>query len=194
VVDAGGAPVPLHEACLHPWIVEPYHVAVGVEPPKRVVAARNSGVCGGALLGQYYGLGTATWVPDPYGVEVGCSTSTPSTPADRRLGCTECRCDLYGVTVDERGRALARNYTGGLYCCYDGTRCRVEADGFGGGDGMVRVLFLRYTVTWLDWSDAVVPVRIYIFDVTDTALLEGKSQPACKVLVLLYTVYATAYK
>jgi hypothetical protein len=73
VVDAGGAPVPLHEACLHPWIVEPYHVAVGVEPPKRVVAARNSGVCGGALLGQYYGLGsetrrTATWVPDPYGV------------------------------------------------------------------------------------------------------------------------------
>jgi hypothetical protein len=66
VVDAGGAPVPLHEACLHPWIVGPYHVAVGVEHPKRVVAARNSGVCGGALLGQYYGLGswdssTSSW-------------------------------------------------------------------------------------------------------------------------------------
>ncbi|CAO2201791.1 unnamed protein product [Urochloa humidicola] len=35
---------------------------------------------------------------------------------------------------------------------------------------------------WLDWSDAaVVPVRIYILDVTDTALLDGKSEPDCKV-------------
>jgi hypothetical protein len=94
-----------------------------------------------------------------------------------KLGCTQCRCDLYNVTVDEYGRTIGKNYTGGLYCCYDQTRCKVK-EGFNAG---LRKLFLRYTVTWLDWSDAIVPVKIYIFDVTDRALLEGKSEPACKV-------------
>jgi hypothetical protein len=81
------------------------------------------------------------------------------------------------VTVDEYGRSIGKNYTGGLYCCYDQTQCKVK-EGFNGGP---RKLFLRYTVTWLDWSDAIVPVKVYIFDVTDRALLEGKSEPACKV-------------
>jgi hypothetical protein len=99
----------------------------------------------------------------------------PST-TDKR-GCTECRCDLYNVTVDEYGRSIGKNYTGGLYCCYDQTQCKVK-EGFNGGP---RKLFLRYTVTWLDWSDAIVPVKVYIIDVTDRALLERKSEPACKV-------------
>ncbi|TKW11453.1 hypothetical protein SEVIR_6G234800v4 [Setaria viridis] len=203
VVDARGAPVPLHETYLHHWLVAPYYAATtsgGGEERRR--QRPNAGVCGG-LLGQYFGLGaetrrTATWVPDPYGVEIGNPEAPPEGYEERwslnvhaidtrgaadRAGCTECRCDLYNVTVDEDGRRIGAGYAGGTHCCYDQTRCAVEG-GFGGGEP--RELFLRYTVMWLDWSDAaVVPVMIYILDVTDTALLEGKSEPECK---LEYTV------
>ncbi|OEL15592.1 hypothetical protein BAE44_0023389 [Dichanthelium oligosanthes] len=204
VVDERGVPVPLHETYLHHWVVEPYFApgagaggagAAEVETKlPKVILNRNSGVCK-TTLGQYYGLGsetrhTATWVPDPYGIEIG---NPPEGYEERwlvnvhaidtrgvadKLGCTECRCDLYNATVDEYGRRIAEDYTGGLRCCYDQTQCRME-EGFAGGEA--RKVFLRYTVTWLDWSDAVLPVKIYIFDVTDRALLEGKSEPACKV-------------
>jgi len=102
---------------------------------------------------------------------------------------------MYNVTVDEHGRRTPEDYTGGLYCCYDETRCKVK-EGFAGGEA--RKVFLRYTVTWLDWSDAVLPVKIYIFDVTDRALLEGKSEPACKVCMcnnerLLYALDAKKF-
>ncbi|PUZ52456.1 hypothetical protein GQ55_6G271300 [Panicum hallii var. hallii] len=203
VVDARGAPVPLHETYLHHWLVEPYYVARGGEGGQTLPRA-NSGVCKGSL-GQYFGLGsetrrTLTWVPDPYGIEIG-GGDAPEGYEERwslnvhaidtrgavdKPGCTECRCDLYNVTVDERGHRIAEGYAGGLHCCYDQTRCRVE-DGFAAG-GEPRELFLRYTVMWVDWSDAaVVPVRIYILDVTDTALLDGKPEPGCKVE---YTVEA----
>lgn len=61
------------------------------------------------------------------------------------------------------------NYIGGLKCCYDQTKCKVK-EGF---QGWKRGLFLKYTVKYLDWqassdSDIIVPVKIYIFDVTDT--------------------------
>jgi hypothetical protein len=65
VVDAGGAPVPLREAYLHHWIVEPYHVAAGEAV---VVAARNSVR---VRLLESETRRTATWVPDPYGIEIG---------------------------------------------------------------------------------------------------------------------------
>jgi len=192
VVDARGAPVPLHETYLHHWLVGPYYPAARGGAGFRMVT--NSGVCG-ATLGQYFGVGaetrrTATWVPDPYGVEIG-GGDAPEGYEERwslnvhaidtrgaadKPGCTECRCDLYNVTVDEEG------YAGGTLCCSDQARCRVE-EGF--VDGEPRVLFLRYTVMWVDWSDAaVVPVRIYILDVADDALLQGKSKPDCKVVVL----------
>jgi hypothetical protein len=202
VVDARGAPVPLHETYLHHWLVEPYYAATttgggGEERPR--LQRPNAGVCTG-LLGQYFGLGaetrgTATWVPDPYAVEIGDPAAAPEGYEERwslnvhaidtrgaadRAGCTECRCDLYNVTVDENGRRIGAGYAGGTHCCYDQTRCAVVGS-FAGGEA--RELFLRYTVMWLDWSDAaaVVPVMIYILDVTDTALLEGKSEPECKV-------------
>lgn len=200
VVDEHGVPVPLHETYLHHWVVEPYYAAkdaAAAELPK-AIPHRNSGVCRGTL-GQYYGLGsetrhTATWVPDPYGIEFGDPAAPPEGYEERwllnvhaidtrgvvdKLACTECRCDLYNVTADEHGRRIDGDYIGGLRCCYDQTRCRVK-EGLAGGD-VARKVFLRYTVMWLDWSDAVLPVKIYIFDVTDKALFEGKSEPACKV-------------
>ncbi|RLN05522.1 uncharacterized protein C2845_PM13G24070 [Panicum miliaceum] len=189
VVDARGAPVPLHETYLHHWLVVPYYAAArgGEGGGETTLPRANSGVCKGSL-GQYFGLGsetrrTATWVPDPYGIEIG-GGGAPEGYEERwslnvhaidtrgaadKPGCTECRCDLYNVTVDESGRRIADGYGGGLHCCYDQTR-------------EPRELFLRYTVMWVDWSDAaVVPVRIYILDVTDTALLDGKPDPDCKV-------------
>ncbi|KAL0415468.1 UNVERIFIED_CONTAM: hypothetical protein Slati_3378700 [Sesamum latifolium] len=114
------------------------------------IITKNSGVCDSGLS-QYFGVGsetrrTATYVPDPYGIEVGNPADIPegyeerwmlnvhaidTRGAEDKLGCIECRCDLYNVTADEYGRALPPNYTGGFKCCYDSTRCRVK-EGFEG--------------------------------------------------------------
>ncbi|CAL4923378.1 unnamed protein product [Urochloa decumbens] len=205
VVDERGVPVPLHEAYLHHWLVEPYYAPKdaadeGNKNLSKIIPNRNSGVCRDTLR-QYYGLGsetrhTATWVPDPYGVEAGDPAAPPEGYEERwllnvhaidtrgvadRLGCTECRCDLYNVTVDEDGRRIGKGYAGGLRCCYDQTRCKAVKERLGHVDVMTRKVFLRYTVTWLHWSSKVLPVEIYIFDATDKALLQGKSEPACHV-------------
>lgn len=194
VVDEHGVPVPLHETYLHHWVVEPYYAAKDAtaaaaagRPSK--LPARNSGVCN-HTLGQYYGLGsetrrTATWVPDPYGIEIGDPDAAPEGYEERwflnvhaidtrrvvdKLACTECRCDLYNVTVDQHGRQLPGDYAGGLRCCYDETRCALQeaAGALAAVNDEPRKLFLRYTVMWQDWSDAaVLPVKIYIFDVAD---------------------------
>ncbi|CAL4940218.1 unnamed protein product [Urochloa decumbens] len=206
VVDERGVPVPLHEAYLHHWLVEPYYApkhAAADEAKNnlsKTIPNRNSGVCKDTLR-QYYGLGsetrrTSTWVPGPYGVEAGDPAAPPEGYEERwllnvhaidtrgvadRLGCTECRCDLYNVTVDEDGRRIGEGYAGGLRCCYDQTRCKVVKERLATVEVMTRKVFLRYTVTWLHWSSKVLPVEIYIFDATDKALLQGKSEPACNV-------------
>ncbi|XP_003574848.1 uncharacterized protein LOC100825842 isoform X2 [Brachypodium distachyon] len=201
VVDEDGVPVPLHETYLHHWIAEPYYAlknnGSGADAQKLPTRKKvlNDGVCN--VLGQYFGLGsetrhTATWVPDPYGIEAGNPEKVPKGGYEEKwflnvhaidtsgvidkLRCTECECGSYNVTVDEDGITIPKNYTGGLFCCYDQTQCQL-IDGFGSNlRGAKRKLFLQYTVTWLDWTNAkVVPVRIYIFDATDTALLDGTS-------------------
>lgn len=212
VVDKNGNSVSLHETYLHHWVVIRYYSEKGLKIPgevsavhlncKRFIWARNAGIWK-AALGQYFGLGsetrrTSTWVPGPYGIEVGDPKDIPEGYEERwmlnvhaidtrgvedRLGCTECRCNLYNVTMDEYGRPLRKNYTGGLYCCYDETQCRV-GEGFG---GVVRKLYLKYTVTWVDWHESVIPVRIYIFDVTDSGeVMDGShegvsAKTSCKV-------------
>ncbi|CAN6578694.1 unnamed protein product [Malus baccata var. baccata] len=192
VIDEEGNPIPLHETYLHHWVVEGYYGRVGSVEPEgtRVeelqrsdfILVRNSGVCQ-RTLGQYFGLGsetrkTDTHVPDPFGIEIGNPAVIPAgyeerwmlnvhaidtRGAENRLGCTECRCDLYNVSTDSRGQPLRPGYVGGLFCCYDGVQCRVKQ----GFNGVKRNLYLRYTVKWVDWSDSIVPVKIYIFDVTD---------------------------
>ncbi|KAK3015737.1 hypothetical protein RJ639_007864 [Escallonia herrerae] len=193
VVDEAGNPVPLHETYLHHWVLERYYQREGVEIPtyndysafqqSDFILVRNSGICDRALS-QYYGLGsetrrTDTHVPDPYGIEVGDPAEIPAgfeekwmlnvhaidtRGAEDRLGCTECRCDLYNVTNDEYGRPLGPDYIGGLRCCYDETQCRVRK----GFTSATRGLYMRYTVKWADWDSSILPVKIYIFDVTDT--------------------------
>ncbi|GAB2289337.1 hypothetical protein Dimus_023642 [Dionaea muscipula] len=197
VVDEAGVPVPLHETYLHHWVVARYYQRIGVpliseaEPPQNssdLMLVRNSGICQGNSLAQYFGLGsetrrTATHVPDPYGIEIGNPVEIPAGfeegwmlnihAIDTRdvvdtSGCTECRCHLYNVTKDQHGRPLRPGYIGGLSCCYDKTQCRLRRD-----QGLAttrRSLYLRYTVKWVEWDDAILPVNIYILDVTDAPM------------------------
>ncbi|KAK4765862.1 hypothetical protein SAY87_007504 [Trapa incisa] len=185
VIDDQGNQVPLHETYLHHWVVERYYQRNDGDAStqiKKRTFVRNSGICQKGVLGQYFGLGsetreTATEIPDPYGIEVGNAPdgveekwmlnvhAIDTRGVEDRLGCTECKCELYNVTVDEYSRPLRPDYKGGLLCCYDYTQCRL-AEGF---HGSRRKLFLRYTVVWADWdASSIIPVRIYILDVTDT--------------------------
>ncbi|KAJ4805412.1 stress up-regulated Nod 19 protein [Rhynchospora pubera] len=114
----------------------------------------------------YYGLGsetrkTDTWIPDPYGIVVGNPDEVPSG------------CNLYNVTVDEDGDKIQANYIGGLNCCYDETQCKLR-EGF---ESVTRKLFLKYTVEWVEWEPRIVPVKVYILDITDT----GTGSDSCNV-------------
>nr|GMD32558.1 uncharacterized protein LOC109163058 [Ipomoea batatas] len=174
IVDEEGKSVPLLETYLHHWVVAKYMIRKDevVEPAGRMFPIGNSGIC--AELPQYFGVGSETRktnssIPDPYGIEVGNSPpgfeegwmlnvhaiDTRGT-GENQQGCAECRCDLYNVTKDD--------YPGGLKCCYDGARCRVER----GFQGEKRGLYLKYTVTYVDWNPSIVPVNVYLFDVADT--------------------------
>lgn len=191
LVDEKGNSIPLHETYLHHWVVVGYrkrkNETLELHSDKGFLQSdsgiiRNNGLCDQGLV-QYFGLGsetrrTASAVPDPYGIEVGNPEILSSgyeelwllnvhaidtRGAEDKLGCTECRCDLYNTTVDQFGDALPLNYNGGLKCCHDGARCRVK-EGF---RGERRSLYLRYKVTYMEWDESIIPVQIYIFDVTD---------------------------
>ncbi|KAL9231556.1 hypothetical protein vseg_006773 [Gypsophila vaccaria] len=202
VVDETGEAVPLHETYLHHWVVARYYQRVGSRDDglnqSEYMYVRNSGPC--RNLGQYFGLGsetrrTDTHVPDPYAIEVGDPAEIPEGFEERwllnvhaidtrsvvdKLGCTECRCSLYNVTIDEYGRPIRPDYEGGLYCCYDKAQCKVKE----GLENSLRRLYLRYTVNWFEWDESLLPVRIYIFDITDTLRISEDSTDVkheCKV-------------
>ncbi|XP_020232962.1 uncharacterized protein LOC109813220 [Cajanus cajan] len=203
VVDEAGNSVPLHETYLHHWVVVRYYQPKYLTTHTRydshrilhgsdVVIVRNSGICQRNTLGQYYGLGsetrgTATDVPDPFGIVVGNPAEIPEGYEEKwmfnihaidtrgvvdKMGCTECVCDLYNVTKDQHGKPLSSDYKGGLFCCYDQTQCRLR-EGF---EGPKRTLYLRYTVKWVDWDKFIVPVKIYLLDVTDTFKISDDSK------------------
>ncbi|KAL3812576.1 hypothetical protein ACJIZ3_013844 [Penstemon smallii] len=193
VIDEQGNSIPLHETYLHHWVVLRYHQRKGLDIPKHGgdlgflksdhIIIKNSGICDSGLS-QYFGLGsetrrTDTSVPEPYGIEIGNPEDIPDGYEERWLlnvhaidtrgaedksGCIECRCDLYNVTEDKFGRVLPPSYKGGLYCCYDDVRCKVKEE-FRGAEK--KGLYLRYTVKYVDWDTSIVPVKIYIIDVTD---------------------------
>ena len=203
VVDDAGNSVPLHETYLHHWVAVRYYERKGTDVSKHsqspglhqanFLVARNAGICNHGLI-QYFGLGsetrkTATYIPDPYGIEIGNPAEIPdgyeekwllnvhaidTRGAAQRLGCTECRCDLYNVTVDEYNQPLKPDYIGGLYCCYDKTQCLLKQ----GFESPRRNLYMRYTVKWVDWRNSISPLKIYIFDVTDTWEKSDKSKKA----------------
>ncbi|KAJ7957154.1 Stress up-regulated Nod 19 protein [Quillaja saponaria] len=157
VIDEAGNLVPLHETYIHHWTIARYHQSKSVTHTE-----------------------TVTHIPDPYGIEIGNSAEIPAGYEEKwwnnvhaidnrgvedKLGCTECRCkcNLYNVTKDEYGQPLKPEYIGDFHCCHDGTQCRIR-EGF---EGPRRSLYLRYTVKWVDRDRIVVPLKIYILDVTD---------------------------
>ncbi|OIW00786.1 hypothetical protein TanjilG_19591 [Lupinus angustifolius] len=196
VVDEAGNSVPLHETYLHHWVVLKYHKLKNVTHKrageKSGYAVRNHGLCQGEVLGQTFGLGsetrgTSTHVPDPFGIESGNPEDIPEGYEEKwmanihaidtrgvedKKGCTECRCSLYNTTKDESGKPLSPDYIGGLLCCSDSAQCKVK-EGF---KGTKRSVYLKYTVKWIDWDNFVVPVKIYIFDVTDTVKKSDNSK------------------
>ncbi|KAK8586547.1 hypothetical protein V6N13_010137 [Hibiscus sabdariffa] len=194
LVDGGGNPVPLYETYLHHWVVIKYYARIGAGEISELVdnlslnssdyiSGRNDGICQDDVNGQFFGSGsetrkTETRVPDPYGIEFGNPADLPSGFEEKwlinvhaidtrgvvdKLGCTECRCDLYNVTKDEHGRPLSADYNGGFSCCYEGTQCRLKQ----GYESIKRNVYLKYTVKWVDMDTSILPVRIYIFDITD---------------------------
>ncbi|GMJ00144.1 hypothetical protein like AT5G61820 [Hibiscus trionum] len=193
VIDEAGNPVPLHETYLHHCAVARYFVRKGVEISEfddhaklnrsDYISGRNSGICQDKMVNQYFGIGsetrkTATYIPDPYGIEIGNPAEIPSGFEEKwmlnvhaidtrgvedKLGCTECRRDLFNVTIDGYGRPLRPEYKGGLLCCYNGTQCKLKQ----GFEGVRRTNYVRYTVKWVDMDSSVLPVKIYIFDITD---------------------------
>ena len=213
VVDEEGHPVPLHETYLHHWVLVRYYQRLNTTENvddrgnSDSILVRNNGICPNNSVGQYYGLGsetrgTSTHVPDPYGIEIGNPAEVPAGYEERwllnvhaidtrgvedKLGCTECRCDLYNVSNDEYGRPLEPDYMGGLKCCYDHAQCKVREV----SKGAKRNLYMKYTVKWINWDESIVPVKIFILDVTDNwnGLDNSTVQSAerkCHVSDLLY--------
>ncbi|KAG6410643.1 hypothetical protein SASPL_128708 [Salvia splendens] len=173
LVDERGDPVPLHQVYLHHWVLNRYFARRNSSGDNDLSIVRNSGICENGLS-QYFGVGaetrrTSTYIPHPYAIQVGDPATIPegyeegwvlnvhaidTRGADDKMGCTECRCDLYGFS--EAG--------GGLHCCPDDGRCRLK-QGFHGEN---KRIYLRYTVKYVEWdSSSILPVDIYILDVTD---------------------------
>ncbi|XP_050872737.1 uncharacterized protein LOC127075292 [Lathyrus oleraceus] len=189
LVDESGKSVPLHQTYLHHWVAVRYHQPINATNNSQngIVFVRNSGFCQDSVFGQYYGLGsetrgTKTYIPDPYGIEVGNPDEIPkgyeekwlvnvhaidTRGAEDRMGCTECKCDLYNVTAN-----LSPDYKDGLQCCPDNGNCKLMK----GFLGLKQKLYLKYTVMWINWEEFMVPVKIYIFDVTDTLKISDKSK------------------
>nr|GMC71692.1 uncharacterized protein LOC109169218 [Ipomoea batatas] len=83
------------------------------------------------------------------------------------LRCLECKCELYNVTVDGLGYPINSEYIGGIRCCFDDVKCRLK-DGYRNDVKKKVYYMMKYTVTYLDWNPSIVPVKIYILDVSDT--------------------------
>lgn len=196
VVDEAGNPVSLFDTYLHHWGIIRYYQRNNAPNPNinvsftqlrepDFIVASNSGVCQKHALPQYFGTGadsrrTSSFLPNPYGIEVGNAEQVPlgyeekwclnihaidTRGVEDRLGCIECKCHLYNVTKDQYGVPLGADYKGGLKCCYDKTQCKVSTQS---NEAEERNLYVRYTVRWVDWDEFVIPVKVYIFDITDT--------------------------
>ncbi|XP_038905678.1 uncharacterized protein LOC120091645 [Benincasa hispida] len=187
VIDEESNPVSLFDAYLHHWTLVRYyqHNKTATNHTNdladSIIIAGNSGGCQPHTLSYFYGMGTesrktSNFLPNPYGIEVGNEKEVPlgyeekwilnvhvidTRGVEDRIGCLECRCDLYNVNKDE----LEEDYKGGFKCCYDTAQCKVRE----GYEGEERNLYVKYTVKWVDWDDDfVIPVKVYVFDATDT--------------------------
>ncbi|KAF3629674.1 hypothetical protein FXO37_28827 [Capsicum annuum] len=63
------------------------------------------------------------------------------------------------------GLDIKPDYFGGLKYCPDNSICRLKK----GPRGLKKGFYLKYTVKYVDWDAAsIVPVKVHIFDITDS--------------------------
>ncbi|KAF7842438.1 stress up-regulated Nod 19 protein [Senna tora] len=204
IVDEAGKSIPLYEAYVHHYIITKYHQRKKVVqnttalpnrwifPHKDYVLKRNSGMCQKEVISHFFGLGsesrgTRTEIPDPYAIEVGNPKEIPQGFEEKWMiniqiidlrgvkdekGCMDCRCNLYNVTHNEEGLPLPPTYKGGFLCCYHNTKCQLK-EGF---EGAKRSLHLKYTVKWVEWDHSVLPLEVYVFDVTDSVQVSSNGE------------------
>ncbi|CAM6002866.1 unnamed protein product [Sphagnum balticum] len=103
IVDSHGVSVPLHEGAetrrTETRLPAPF--ALELAPPSQIPMGYES-----------------VWILNVHGLD--------TRGAVDRMGCTECRCDLYNATTDEEGDPLPEGYLGGFHCCTDGRKCAVK--------------------------------------------------------------------
>ena len=167
----------------------------------------NDGLCNNGILPHYWGFGsdsrgTMTELPNPFAVEIGTHTDDVPEEYDEekwllnilvidtrdvqdKKGCSQCRCDLFDVPSEDLNtiigidkKPLTTNYKGGLFCCEEKYRCKLEE----GYEEKNRTLSLKYTVSWVDWDQHQVPVKFYVLDVADKVTYNG-SEPVHNCLV-----------
>jgi len=203
LVDQEGNSIPSYETYLHHWFTIKYHqnVTMSHNPklirPEDFIYLRNEGTCNDYILPHYWGFGvesrgTTSKIPDPFAIEVGNPANIQNgyeekwllnimvidiRGAEDKKGCTECRCDLinlpkdfYNVTKDIHNQKLTpTNYKGVLFCCQDNVQCKLRED----FQGPRRKVSLRYNISWVDWNEYQVPVKVYILDSTDKVRSNG---------------------
>ncbi|XP_020208152.1 uncharacterized protein LOC109793096, partial [Cajanus cajan] len=202
LVDQEGNSIPSYETYLHHWFAIKYieNFTMSCNPKlvhsEDLIFQRNEGPCNGFILPHYWGFGvesrgTTSNIPDPFAIELGNPLKVPNGYEEKWLlnimaidirgaqdkkGCTQCRCDLlslpknfYNVTRDIHNQPLTTNYKGGLFCCQDNVQCKLS-EGF---QGSRRNISLRYKISWVDWSEYQVPVKVYILDSTDKVSSNG---------------------
>ncbi|CAK9195384.1 unnamed protein product [Sphagnum troendelagicum] len=186
IVDENGVSVPLHEVYLHHWVMMELalpkkkksaaemmatHLRYATDDKGEDFIALNVFGVGGETRG------TLIRYPAPFAMEVGDPSAIPegyerawflnvhgidTRGAVNRMGCTECRCDLFNATTTEKGDPLSEGYLGGLHCCTDERRCAVKED----FHGPERTLYLQYTWEYVEWDECVVPTSQFGIDVT----------------------------
>ncbi|XP_047169494.1 uncharacterized protein LOC124838031 [Vigna umbellata] len=203
LVDQEGNSIPSYETYLHHWFAVKYHQNITMShDPKLIrqedfIYLRNEGTCNDYILPHYWGFGvesrgTTSKIPDPFAIEVGNPTKIQNgfeekwllnimvidtRGAQDKKGCTECRCDLinlpkdfYNVTRDIHNQAITpTNYKGGLFCCQDNVQCKLSED----FQGPRRNVSMRYKISWIDWNENQVPLKVYILDSTDKVRSNG---------------------
>jgi len=165
-----GERVPLTDVYLHHWILYELARNVTVEEaktmPKEII--RQWIAKGGEF--RHMNL----YLPSPYGAVSG-DDGVPSIwmlnvhgidtrGALHRMGCTECRCDLF--SGGHRSKPLPPHYGGGLMCCGDETRCKLRDDVNRDDASLERQYQLKYTWTFIDYDECIKPVTELSVDVT----------------------------
>lgn len=198
MVYEDGSPVPLTDVYLHHWIMFEVTVPEGERALAGHELQEAMGGHGahaylhgsralkvGRMINQAWAKGGETrhlnsTIPAPYGmVSGGDGLKTQwslnvhgidTRGAKHRMGCTECRCDLF--TGGNRTH-VPDDYLGGLFCCPDESRCALRDDVDRDDGALKRAMHLKYTWTYISLDECVVPLTGQGLDVTATSTSRG---------------------